>query len=87
MIQEKAQKNKNRIVVQKYGGTSVGSAERIKEVAKRVIRHRDRGDSIVVVVSAMSGETNKLVTLINELNPTGSAREKDMVLSPSLSRH
>ena len=81
MTQEKEQKNKNRIVVQKYGGTSVGSAERIKEVAKRVIRHRDRGDSIVVVVSAMSGETNKLVTLINELNPTGSAREKDMVLS------
>lgn len=73
--------NKNRIVVQKYGGTSVGSAERIQEVAKRVIRHRDRGDSIVVVVSAMSGETNKLVALINELNPTGSAREKDVILS------
>ena len=72
---------KNRIVVQKYGGTSVGSAERIKEVAKRVIRHRDRGESIVVVVSAMSGETNKLVALINELNPTGSSREKDMILS------
>ena len=49
--------NKNRIVVQKYGGTSVGSAERIQEVAKRVIRHRDKGDSIVVVLSAMSGET------------------------------
>lgn len=76
-----SQENKNRIVVQKYGGTSVGSAERIKEVAKRVIRHRERGDSIVVVVSAMSGETNKLVALINELNPTGSSREKDMVLS------
>ncbi len=76
-----SQENKNRIVVQKYGGTSVGSAERIQEVAKRVIRHRERGDSIVVVVSAMSGETNKLVTLINELNPTGSSREKDMVLS------
>ncbi|MCL4167908.1 UNVERIFIED_CONTAM: hypothetical protein GTU68_028253, partial [Idotea baltica] len=72
---------KNRIVVQKYGGTSVGSAERIQEVAKRVIRHRERGDSIVVVVSAMSGETNKLVALINELNPSGSAREKDVVLS------
>jgi len=70
-----------RIVVQKYGGTSVGSAERIQEVAKRVIRHREKGDSIVVVVSAMSGETNKLVALINELNPTGSAREKDVVLS------
>ena len=73
--------NKQRIVVQKYGGTSVGSAERIQEVAKRVIRHREKGDSIVVVVSAMSGETNKLVALINELNPTGSAREKDVVLS------
>ena len=75
------QANKKRIVVQKYGGTSVGTAERIQEVAKRVIRHRDRGDSIVVVVSAMSGETNKLVALINELNPTGSSREKDVVLS------
>lgn len=75
------QEKKSRIVVQKYGGTSVGSADRIKEVAKRVIRHRERGDSIVVVVSAMSGETNKLVALINELNPTGSAREKDVVLS------
>ncbi len=81
MEQKAAQENINRIVVQKYGGTSVGSAERIQEVAKRVIRHRERGDSIVVVVSAMSGVTNKLVTLINELNPTGSSREKDMVLS------
>jgi len=73
--------SKKRIVVQKYGGTSVGSAERIQEVAKRIIRHREKGDSIVVVVSAMSGETNKLVTLINQLNPSGSAREKDVVLS------
>ena len=73
--------NKKRIVVQKYGGTSVGSAERIKEVAKRVIRYRNRGDSVVVVLSAMSGETNKLVDLINSINPTGSAREKDVVLS------
>ena len=81
MEQKAAQENIKRIVVQKYGGTSVGSAERIQEVAKRVIRHRERGDSIVVVVSAMSGVTNKLVTLINELNPTGSSREKDMVLS------
>lgn len=75
------QKTMGRLVVQKYGGTSVGSAERIQEVAKRIIRHRERGDSIVVVVSAMSGETNKLVALINELNPQGSAREKDVVLS------
>ena len=71
----------SRLIVQKYGGTSVGSPERIREVAKRVIRYRDRGDSVVVVVSAMSGETNKLVALINDLNPKGSAREKDMILS------
>ncbi len=71
----------SKLIVQKYGGTSVGSPERIREVAKRVVRYRKRGDSVVVVVSAMSGETNKLVALINELNPTGSAREKDVVLS------
>ncbi len=73
--------NKQRLIVQKYGGTSVGSPERIREVAKRVARYRNRGDSIVVVLSAMSGETNKLVALINELNPHGSSREKDVVLS------
>ena len=73
--------NTQRLIVQKYGGTSVGSPERIREVAKRVARYRDRGDSVVVVLSAMSGETNKLVALINELNPNGSAREKDVVLS------
>ena len=71
----------NKLVVQKYGGTSVGTPERIREVAKRVVRYRERGDSVVVVLSAMSGETNKLVTLINEMNPYGSAREKDVVLS------
>ena len=70
-----------KLVVQKYGGTSVGSVERIKEVAKRVIRYRDRGDLVVVVLSAMSGETNKLVELINAINPQGSAREKDVVLA------
>jgi len=76
-----AKEIKNRIVVQKYGGTSVGSADRIQEVAKRIVRHRNKGDSIVVVVSAMSGETDKLVKLINDINPEGSSREKDMVLS------
>jgi len=70
-----------KLIVQKYGGTSVGSVERIQEVAKRVVRYRDRGDSVVVVLSAMSGETNKLIALINEINPKGSAREKDVVLS------
>jgi len=70
-----------KLIVQKYGGTSVGTVERIQEVAKRVIRYRARGDSVVVVLSAMSGETNKLVALINDINPKGSAREKDVVLS------
>jgi len=69
------------LIVQKYGGTSVGSPERITEVAKRVIRWRERGDDVVVVVSAMSGETNRLVGLINALNPDGPAREKDVILS------
>ena len=70
-----------KLIVQKYGGTSVGSPERIQEVAKRVKRYRKRGDSVLVVVSAMSGETNKLVALINAINPCGSAREKDVILS------
>jgi len=69
------------LIVQKYGGTSVGSPERITEVARRVIRWREKGDDVVVVVSAMSGETNRLVALINELNPDGPAREKDVILS------
>ena len=51
------------LVVQKYGGTSVGDLERIAGVAARIKRYRDRGDDVVVVVSAMSGETNKLVGL------------------------
>lgn len=71
----------SKLIVQKYGGTSVGSVERIQEVANRVIRYRNRGDSVVVVLSAMSGETNKLVELINAINPKGSAREKDVILS------
>lgn len=69
------------LIVQKYGGTSVGSPERIHEVAKRVKRWRDKGNNVVVVVSAMSGETNRLIELINATNPTGTAREKDVILS------
>lgn len=69
------------LIVQKYGGTSVGSPERIKAVADRVIRWVKRGNDVVVVVSAMSGETNRMVALINEIDPEGSAREKDMILS------
>lgn len=55
------------LIVQKYGGTSVGSAERIKNVAKRVAQTRAEGHDVVVVVSAMSGETNRLVALAHEM--------------------
>jgi len=51
------------LIVQKYGGTSVGSVERIKNVARRIAQAKANGDDIVVVVSAMSGETNRLVAL------------------------
>ena len=62
------------LIVQKYGGTSVGSPERIAAVADRVIRWKQKGNDVIVVVSAMSGETNKLVSLINAINPHGSER-------------
>jgi len=54
------------IIVQKYGGTSVGNPERIKNVAQRVARFQDQGHQVVVVVSAMSGETNKLIALAKQ---------------------
>ena len=69
------------LIVQKYGGTSVGSVERIQNVAARVKRHRDAGDDVVVVVSAMSGETNRLVALANDISGSPSAREMDVLLS------
>ncbi|MGB1254386.1 MAG: aspartate kinase [Thiolinea sp.] len=69
------------LIVQKYGGTSVGTPERIQAVADRVIRWVNRGNDVVVVVSAMSGETNRMVGLINAIDPEGSAREKDVILS------
>ncbi|WP_293701370.1 aspartate kinase, partial [Thiolapillus sp.] len=66
---------------QKYGGTSVGSTERIMAVAEKVKAYHDRGDQVVVVVSAMSGETNRLVALAEEITPRPSAREMDVLLS------
>ena len=69
------------LIVQKYGGTSVGSPERIRAVAEKVKAYRDRGDQVVVVVSAMSGETNRLIALANEVNQQPSAREMDVLLS------
>jgi aspartate kinase len=69
------------LIVQKYGGTSVGNAERIKHVAARVAQHRARGDRLVVVVSAMSGVTDNLIKLAKEITPLPSERELDMLLA------
>jgi aspartate kinase len=69
------------LVVQKYGGTSMGSVERIRNVAKRVAKTYDAGNDMVVVVSAMSGETNKLVALANEVCEFPDAREYDVLVA------
>ncbi len=67
------------LIVQKYGGTSVGSVDRIRNVARRVARYHREGHQLVVVVSAMSGETNRLLALAKELAPDPSPRELDVV--------
>ncbi|MDT8419252.1 MAG: aspartate kinase [Desulfuromonadales bacterium] len=69
------------LVVQKYGGTSVGTIERIRNVASRVARTYDDGNDVVVVVSAMAGETNRLVALANEMCEFPSDREYDVLVS------
>ncbi|MBL9166571.1 MAG: aspartate kinase [Verrucomicrobiales bacterium] len=69
------------LIVQKYGGTSVGNPERIKNVARRVAEYRRRGDQIVVVVSAMSGVTDGLIKMAKEIMPLPSEREMDMLLA------
>ena len=69
------------LVVQKYGGTSMGSIERIRNVARRVAKTYDAGNDMVVVVSAMSGETNKLVALANELCDFPDNREYDVLVA------
>jgi aspartate kinase len=67
------------LIVQKYGGTSVGSTERIRSVAKRIARHHRDGHQLVVVVSAMSGETNRLLALAKELSSSPDPRELDVI--------
>ncbi len=67
------------LIVQKFGGTSVGSTDRIKNVAKRVAHYRREGHRIVVVVSAMSGETNRLLGLAKELSASPDPRELDVI--------
>ena len=70
-----------KIIVQKFGGTSVADTEKIKNVAKTVIREKNNGHDIVVVVSAMGHTTDHLVKMAKDINPSPSAREMDMLLS------
>jgi len=69
------------LIVQKYGGTSVGSTERIKNVARRVAKFKAKGHQVVVVLSAMSGETNRLIGLAKEIQEDPDPRELDAIIS------
>ena len=67
------------LIVQKYGGTSMGSVDRIRNVARRVAKWHDAGHQMVIVPSAMAGETNRLIGLAREIQPNPDPRELDMV--------
>jgi aspartate kinase len=69
------------LIVQKYGGTSVGTVELIEQVAEKVIRSRDQGHDLVVVVSAMAGETNRLLGLARDVDARAEGRELDVLLA------
>ncbi len=69
------------LIVQKYGGTSVGTTERIGNIADKIIATKKQGDDVVVVVSAMSGETNRLIALSKEISHKPSPREMDVLIS------
>lgn len=69
------------LIVQKYGGTSVANPERIRHVARRVARYKAMGHQVVVVVSAMSGETNRLIALAKDIMPDPDPRELDVMVS------
>ena len=69
------------LIVQKYGGTSVGSIEKIQHVAQKVIATQQQGHDIVVVVSAMSGETNRLIELARQITDKPDPREFDVIVS------
>jgi len=66
------------LIVQKFGGTSVGSTEKIKAVAKRVIGYQQQGNQMVVVLSAMSGETDRLTDFAKDIQTMPSLREMDV---------
>ena len=69
------------LIVQKYGGTSVASVDKIQYVADKVLSWRERGHQLVVVVSAMAGETDRLVTLAKAVDESASGRELDVLLA------
>ena len=69
------------VIVQKYGGTSVGNPERIKNVARRVLATQQQGNKVVAVVSAMSGATDSLIKLAREVHPEPNEREMDVLLA------
>jgi aspartate kinase len=69
------------LIVQKYGGTSVGSVDRIKAVARRCLAAQRQGHRVAVIVSAMSGETNRLLGLARKISPDPSERELDVIAS------
>ncbi len=69
------------LVVHKYGGTSIGDIDRMRNVAKRICRAREQGNEVVVIVSAMSGETDRLIRMAHEVSQTPSDREYDMLIS------
>ncbi|MBT4605630.1 MAG: aspartate kinase, partial [Thiotrichales bacterium] len=69
------------LIVQKYGGTSVGTVERIEAVAEKVKISRDEGNQVVVVVSAMSGETNRIIGMAKEIDPNPTPRELDVAMA------
>src|SRR5437868_4195304 len=73
---------KNSIVVQKYGGTSVGSVEKIQAIADRVVSQVNAGwTRIAIVVSAMAGETNRLVSLVEQIHPKARSKSYDMAVA------
>ena len=69
------------VIVKKFGGTSVGDTTKIKNVAKRIIRTIELGNQVVVVVSAMGGATDRLITLAEEISTSPPERELDVLLS------
>ncbi len=69
------------LIVQKYGGTSMGNPERIRNVARRIRHWQSQGNQMIIVVSAMSGETNRLLSLAKEISPNPNARELDVIAS------